>query len=540
MGKLTITGVDMPQTTGVPDTFASKGFVAGTGDTNNSMLSIAEIFGASGWREYLLQLTQNLGSCKGAWKLDFRYSVVDGQGRSDVHTQRIDFQGPTDIYLTYLKSLVDSSYGTPVADFIEVGSTWNGTAPGDTDIELDFSSGEIDPLVFELKQASGKWILGFKGDASGRNCWHVRLIVRDKNTKACYRKHVIIYPRVPYAKICPATPALNVPAPTTGSGGVNNCPTGQIYDSYESKCKEGCSALEFYDSINHQCKKICSSDQILDTKKNECIPRNQCPSNEFWDSSTQACSRIFFSLKAQGTPSGTTLTYSVNFRNNSKISLSPPLTPTNLKTYTKIFLENYSEPEDFISDIKYSEIDQKIAIAITLMKEITKTTVLSVHFLSPSKLLIGPNSQPNHQTETSVKFPKVSVSELAVLESVGPLISTMGTSTGTAIAATGISVVVIGLLSGAIMFLIVFMNVVEFFSMYVFFNVRYSFLIDAVLCMIYNALDSPFIANPLNGYNSDDRDMARVYKYKLTTMEIPPWFFQNSNIEIFPIIFVYL
>jgi hypothetical protein len=134
-----------------------------------------------------------------------------------------------------------------------VGSTWDGIAPGYTDIELDFSSGDIDPLVFELKQASGKWILGFKGDASGRWCWHVHLQVKNKISLACHRKYVIIYPSVPFAKTCPATPVQNVPTepdnvptePDNVPTEPDNCPIGQIYDSYVSKCKDGCSTQEF-------------------------------------------------------------------------------------------------------------------------------------------------------------------------------------------------------------------------------------------------------------------------------------------------------
>jgi hypothetical protein len=110
MGALTITnGIDMPTGAGVPDTFASKGLVSGSGDTDNSQLRMKAIWGATGWREYLVQMPKSPGMCKGAYKLDFRYSVVDTQGESDVHTQRIDFRGPTDISLTYLKSLDDSS-----------------------------------------------------------------------------------------------------------------------------------------------------------------------------------------------------------------------------------------------------------------------------------------------------------------------------------------------------------------------------------------------------------------------------------------------
>jgi hypothetical protein len=110
MGTLTITnGIDMPTGAGVPDTFASKGLVFGAGRKDNRKLQITATWGATGWREYLVQMPKRLLMCRGAYKLDFRYSLVDTQGESDVHTQRIDFLGPTDISLTYLKSLDVSS-----------------------------------------------------------------------------------------------------------------------------------------------------------------------------------------------------------------------------------------------------------------------------------------------------------------------------------------------------------------------------------------------------------------------------------------------
>ena len=110
MGRLTITdGIDMPQATGQADTFGFKGFVSVAGDTDNSLLGTSGIWGATGWREYLVQMPTNPGKCKGAYKLDFRYSVVDTQDESDVHTQSIDFEGPTDISLTRYKNLDDSS-----------------------------------------------------------------------------------------------------------------------------------------------------------------------------------------------------------------------------------------------------------------------------------------------------------------------------------------------------------------------------------------------------------------------------------------------
>ena len=62
MGRLTITdGIDMPPAAGQADTFAFKGFVSGAGDTDNSLLETSAIWGATRWREYLVQMPTNPG-----------------------------------------------------------------------------------------------------------------------------------------------------------------------------------------------------------------------------------------------------------------------------------------------------------------------------------------------------------------------------------------------------------------------------------------------------------------------------------------------
>ena len=237
--------------------------------------------------------------------------------------------------------------------------------------------------------------------------------------------------------------------------------------------------------------------------------------------------------------SGTTITYAVNFKNNERILLSPPLTPANLKTYTKIFLENHKELQDFTYAVKYSETDHKITLGLTVVTAIAKSTV-SIHFLLPEKLTLESNGEANYQTEGSSEFPKVSPSELEALDWLNPTLDVIGSIGGTATNAAGFSVVIIGLLGGALMFLVIFMTVVELLTLFLFFIFEYSFLIEAVLGRLHQGRDALSIPNPYNDYNSDETDMARIYKYKLSTQEIPPWFFQNSSIEIFLVIFVYL
>jgi hypothetical protein len=103
MGNLKIAGIDMPSLPGQSDTFAAKGFVPGQGDTDNNLLSISEVFGQNGFREYVVRLVgEGPSACMGRYVLGFRYGVVDREGGSDVHAQEVDFGGPTGVELEYL------------------------------------------------------------------------------------------------------------------------------------------------------------------------------------------------------------------------------------------------------------------------------------------------------------------------------------------------------------------------------------------------------------------------------------------------------
>lgn len=79
------------------------------------------------------------------------------------------------------------------------------------------------------------------------------------------------------------------------------------------------------------------------------------------------------------------------------------------------------------------------------------------------------------QGEGTAIFPGVSIGELEVLESIGGIMGAFGRGAGGGLGAAGGGVVVIGVCGGGVMFLVMLMNVVEFFGMFVLFNVRYSY-----------------------------------------------------------------
>jgi hypothetical protein len=69
--------------------------------------------------------------------------------------------------------------------FVEVSFAWNGPAPSDADFGLSLEVDNVDPVVFEATNDSGTRYLDFKGDESGRYCWHVKLRAKNLSTGAC-------------------------------------------------------------------------------------------------------------------------------------------------------------------------------------------------------------------------------------------------------------------------------------------------------------------------------------------------------------------
>jgi hypothetical protein len=108
--------------------------------------------------------------------------------------------------------------------------------------------------------------------------------------------------------------------------------------------------------------------------------------------------------------------------------------------------------------------------------------------------------------------------------------ASLGASVGSTIAST---------FNGTtLMFIVRFMETCGFFSNLIFFNVKYSHLINSVLETMYESIDSKYFSNPINTLVANEHDMAGHYHYKLSRYQLAPYYFQGAVIEILPILFV--
>ena len=97
----------------------------------------------------------------------------------------------------------------------------------------------------------------------------------------------------------------------------------------------------------------------------------------------------------------------------------------------------------------------------------------------------------------------------------------------------------VGGIAGGVMFLIKFMNTVEFFSLFVFFNTDYSKMVTKILSEVYDIANERMIPNDFNNYSINETDNVWIYKQKLTEYGVPPFLFEDSGPEIFAIVIIY-
>ena len=107
--------------------------------------------------------------------MGFRFEVRDREGRSEGRGEVVDFDGPVGVGLEYLGVIDVGDLGKEVLGFAGLSGEWGGVEPEGGDVELEVIWGDVDPVVFETREVGGNWFLDFKGDVSGRWCWHVRI-----------------------------------------------------------------------------------------------------------------------------------------------------------------------------------------------------------------------------------------------------------------------------------------------------------------------------------------------------------------------------
>lgn len=207
------------------------------------------------------------------------------------------------------------------------------------------------------------------------------------------------------------------------------------------------------------------------------------------------------------------------------MTLGTPTTPS--RTLTPI-----SDPQKII--IKSSKIDFKITPKIDI-----KSTKLIVKLKHPSNILAGSKEVANYQPEYSVEIDGRSMEQIATLEAVRGVTGGIAAVASNTSRTVSVAVLFGSIFGGSVMFMMRFLQVTEFYAMFIFFNVKYSFVVDSILLDIYTSLNGEKLTNPINDYNMRPIDHAWVYKGKLSEYLLPPFLFQNSSLGAFVIIILY-
>ena len=96
------------------------------------------------------------------------------------------------------------------------------------------------------------------------------------------------------------------------------------------------------------------------------------------------------------------------------------------------------------------------------------------------------------------------------------------------------------LTSAHLMYIIQFMQIVVFFSMLALINLKTTPFVYRILQTMYRVMHTKFIPTPFKNYNYEPIDDAWIWKWQLSENRAPPFLLQDSNNDIFLVIFVYL
>ena len=181
----------------------------------------------------------------------------------------------------------------------------------------------------------------------------------------------------------------------------------------------------------------------------------------------------------------------------------------------------------------------KINFKVKALKNIKKTK-LTVTLMYPNNILVSPTQEANPQAEASIEIEGRSVQEIKDYESIKGSTQVIGSVAGGTSRVTTLTLIFGGLCGPSIMFLVRFIQTAEFYSMFIFFNVKYSFLTSSVLSEIYYSLNGRALDPPTNAMNARTFDLGWIYKGKLSDYGVLPFLFADCGYEVFVALLLYL
>ena len=353
----------------------------------------------------------------------------------------------------------------------------------------------------------------------------------DSVTGGCKNKSLAISSTVAATPATPTTPATPV------------CVDGQWYNSVTNTCDPCDADCTKCDSIGSKCSECKAGVGVTLSAGQNCVRVNHSMNWQLVKTSRKMTA---------------TYDYSIVFLGTSLITLLPPYTTGNLRDLIKVRLSGYTLNSDY--SVKFSTqpatrrrrlrnlaaADEpvvingsKINFKVKAMKDIQKTQ-LTVTLEYPNNILVRPTKDANPQKQASITIEARSLQQIKDYESIKGGTQAIGATVDNTSKAMSLALIFGGLCGSNIMFLVRFVQTAEFYSMFIFFNVKYSFLTSSVLSEIFNSLNGRTLDPPTNAMYYRETDHGWIYKQKLSDYGVLPFLFSDCGYEVFIAILLYL
>jgi hypothetical protein len=347
--------------------------------------------------------------------------------------------------------------------------------------------------------------------------------VSDSGSGGCKRKNLTISSTVGAP---PATPV---------------CVDGQWYNSVTNTCDLCDADCTKCASIGSKCSE-CKVGITLSAGRN-CVRVNES---------------LEWSLVKTSRKISATYDYSLVFLGTSLITLLPPITAGTLKDYIKVRLSGYTLNSDFSVEFSTQSAtrrrrlrnlaaeDQpvyikgsKISFKVTALNDI-QSTQLTVTLEYPNNILVRTTKDAIPQKQASIKIEARSIQQIKDYESIKGGTQIFGATAANSSRAISLALIFGGLCGSNVMFLVKFVQTTEFYSMFIFFNVKYSFLTSSVLTEIFNSLNGRTLDPPTNAIYFRETDHGWIYKEKISDFGVLPFLFSDCGYEVFIVLLLYM
>jgi len=126
----------------------------------------------------------------------------------------------------------------------------------------------------------------------------------------------------------------------------------------------------------------------------------------------------------------------------------------------------------------------------------------------------------------------MSLEEAIAIENVGGTTAAVFSAAGNSASAATAGISLMGLMGFGVLILFQFLQIVGFYSAFVFFNVKYSYFVKTILTSLYTTLDQKMMVNPFATYATKDWHSVWIYRAKVSEIGLPCFMLEDAGPEI--------